>query len=138
MEDWLDDIDAEFKEIEPHPKLQPFIRNYAYAKSYLIVNFFDNPHYHTCNWIEEYFNETINSIEFDYFFFVFFRPMILYTLDPGTTILDQIPVVDKYTGLKNVPCFSTELSEEVKELRDALQIDAHKIAAVIHKEKHNY
>ena len=125
-------------EIEPHPKLRPFIRNYAYEKSCLYINFFESPHYHTCDWIEEFFNETINDIEFDCFFFVYFWPEISYSFYPGTTALDQIPAIAKHTGLANIPCFSLQLSEEVKEFHDAFQTDAFKIAAIIHKEKHNY
>ena len=120
--------------IQPHPLVAPFISSYTFENRFLFLNFVDKPHYFTCTWILRFLSEIFDSVDSDQIF-IYFRPEICYSITPEPSLLNRLPSIGKHTGLKHIPCFSTTVSKELKDLHAALLSDALNIVAEINKEK---
>ena len=120
--------------VQPDPLLAPFILNYIVEDRFLFVNFTEKPHYFTCRWIQRFLSGIFDSVESDHVF-ICFRPEVCFSQSPEPSLLNQLPSIAKYTGLKHLPCFSNKISKELKDLQAAFRSDALRIAAEINKRK---
>ena len=120
--------------VQPHPLLADFILNYTIEDRFLFVNFSEKPHYYTCRWIQRFLSGIFDSVKSDHVF-ICFRPTVCYSVPPGPSLLNQLPSIANYTGLKHLPCFSNKISKELKDLQAAFRSDALKIVAEINREK---
>ena len=132
MEKWLADISLENSELEPHPKLRPYIRSYSREFIVFYVNFFEPQDHLACAWIQNFLRDCFD-IECFYPHSIAFTPEMRYKTPGKPTLIDNLPYATGFSELSNVPCFRHYETEEVTQLVKALRADAKRIAKQFRK-----